>query len=218
MKGIKYNTKNDAGTANPVADGLVCQCWSNRGISFKLRPFHNQLKHPCTRSVHLSSLNFALKNQFCTCSFWWEIKRHIQTVLLPEASLSRFVFSVKSLLFQKRKTQQPPEQLGEIGIIRSFKSVSRAVNICRCSCLALNLASSKPLVHCLTLNYHISKTALTPCTDDEIFNDAWVSALHQPESCSSYCDVPWGPRLPDQRPSQQSLDLVSRKLAPGTHL
>lgn len=138
--------------------------------------------------------------------------------MLPEASLSRFVFSVKSLLFQKRKTQQPPEQLGEIGIIRSFKSVSRAVNICRCSCLALNLASSKPLVHCLTLNYHISKTALTPCTDDEIFNDAWVSALHQPESCSSYCDVPWGPRLPDQRPSQQSLDLVSRKLAPGTHL
>lgn len=56
MKGIKYNTKNDAGTANPVADGLVCQCWSNRGISFKLRPFHNQLKQP---DYPLSSLNLA---------------------------------------------------------------------------------------------------------------------------------------------------------------
>ena len=74
--GFKNDTKNDAGTANPVTVGLVCQCWSYRRISFKVRLFHNQLKRPHMRSVQLTSLKYVFKNlwKFCSCSFWWEIK------------------------------------------------------------------------------------------------------------------------------------------------
>ena len=51
------------------------------------------------------------------------------------------------------------------------------------SVLALNLASHSMFpVYSLTLCYHVSKTAVPLHMADEIFNDAWVSLLHQPES------------------------------------
>ncbi|KAF0040484.1 hypothetical protein F2P81_006382 [Scophthalmus maximus] len=45
-------------------------------------------------------------------------------------------------------------------------------------------------VRCLTLNYHISKTAVPLHVADEMFNDAWVSALQRPDFWGSHHGVP----------------------------
>ena len=89
-----------------------------------------------------------------------------------------FGYSHKSCSNYQRETASPHRSAD------SGPSRCEAVNIpsstasC-CSALALNLASSRPLVPCLTLNYHVSKTALTLRAADDMFNDAWVSALRR---------------------------------------
>lgn len=146
---------------------------------------------------------FTFRHHFCSCSFWWRTSHADNSLTL--------CFSV-NICFLKKKWMKP-SGCDAVAAACSPENITLWI-----ICCWSGLSSCTSLLHCLTLNYHISKTAVTLCTDDEIFNDAWVSALHRPESCGSYWDVPWGPRLPDRQPPLQSLDLVSRKRAPGSHL